>query len=59
MSMIPRAEIAMIIMQKGLSLGDWAVPHELFGGMILVSLLSCLVVPILLRRLLVRWKEAS
>lgn len=59
MSMIPRAEISMIIIQKGLSLGDWAMPHKLFGSMIVVSTLTCLAVPILLRRLLVHWKVAS
>jgi len=58
MSMIPRAEIAMIIVQKDLSLGDWAMPHELFGGMIVVSMLSCLGVPVLLRRMLLRWKDS-
>jgi hypothetical protein len=50
--MIPRAEIAMIIMQKGLGLGDWAVPPGLFGGMVLVSLVTCLAVPPVLQRML-------
>jgi Kef-type K+ transport system membrane component KefB len=59
LSLVPRAEISMIITQKGLSLGDWAMLHELFGGMIVVSMLSCLVLPVLLRRLLLRWDVAQ
>ena len=48
-SMIPRAEIAMVIMQQGQGLGDWAVPPELFGGMVVVSMVTCLIVPLALR----------
>lgn len=51
LSMIPRAEIAMIIVLKGRSLGDWAMPPGVFGGMVLVSLVTCLSVPIVLKRL--------
>lgn len=51
-SMIPRAEIGLIIMQQGLSLGDWALPPELFSGMIIVSLGTCLLAPLALRPLL-------
>lgn len=53
-SMIPRAEIAMVVMQQARYLGDWAVPPELFGGMIVVSLLTCLAVPLVLQVLLRR-----
>jgi len=55
LSMIPRAEIAMIIMQKGRSLGAWAVPSGLFGAMVLVSLATCLAVPVVLQRLFALW----
>lgn len=51
-SMIPRAEIAMVVMQQARYLGDWAVPPDLFGGMIVVSLLTCLAVPLALQVLL-------
>jgi len=51
-SMVPRAEIAMIIMLKGKSLGKWAVPPELFGAMAVVSMASCVVMPVVLRALL-------
>jgi hypothetical protein len=37
MSMVPRAEIAMVIMQMGLSRGPWVVSQSVYGGMILVS----------------------
>jgi len=56
-SMVPRAEIAMVIMEKGRSLGDWAVSAETFGGMVLVSAATCLGVPLVLRPLLRRWAE--
>jgi Kef-type K+ transport system membrane component KefB len=49
LSMIPRAEIAMVIMQYGMLLGAWAVSAELFSTMVVVSLLTCLVAPIALR----------
>lgn len=53
-SMVPRAEICMIIMQKGLELGDRAVPDNLFSGMVLVSVVTCLIsiffIKILLRK---------
>jgi Kef-type K+ transport system membrane component KefB len=48
-SMIPRAEIAMIVMQQGAMLGATAVPPRLFSAMVVVSLLTCLVGPIAIR----------
>lgn len=48
-SMIPRAEIAMVIMQYGMLLGAWAVSEKLFSAMVVVSLLTCLVAPIGIR----------
>jgi Kef-type K+ transport system membrane component KefB len=59
LSMIPRAEIAMIIMLKGRGLGEWAVPPGVFGGMVLVSLVTCLSVPIVLERLFRAWTPAA
>jgi Kef-type K+ transport system membrane component KefB len=56
-SMVPRAEIAMVIMDKGRSLGDWAVSAETFGGMVLVSAATCLGTPLVLRPLIRRWGE--
>ncbi|MHC4877182.1 MAG: cation:proton antiporter [Planctomycetota bacterium] len=54
-SMIPRAEIAMIIVQHGQQLGDWAMPPEVFGAMVLVSLTTCILSPLVVHRLLGRW----
>lgn len=51
-SMIPRAEVSMIIMQHGLRNEAIGIGEELFGGMLLVVLVTCLVVPLLLRRLM-------
>ena len=51
-SMIPRAEIAMIIMERGRQLGDWAVSSQIFTSMILVSVITCIASPMLLRPLL-------
>ena len=57
LSMVPRAEIAMIIVQKGRALGDWAVPPQLFGGMVLVSLVTCTAIPMVLKKLLILWPQ--
>ncbi|MFW6102037.1 MAG: cation:proton antiporter [Chloroflexota bacterium] len=54
-SMVPRAEITMVIMQRGLDLGDWAVPSNVFSAMVVLSLVSAIVPPIILRPLLKRW----
>lgn len=51
-SMVPRAEIALIVMERGRALGDWAVPPELYGAMVLVSLGACLLAPPVVRYLL-------
>lgn len=55
LSMVPRAEIAMIIMEQGLLLGEWAVPHKVYDAMVLVSAATCLFSPFLVRALLKRW----
>ena len=51
-SMAPRAEIAMVIMQRGLTLGAWAAPAQLFAAMALVSAVTCLCTPFVVQRLL-------
>ncbi len=56
-SMVPRAEIALVIMQKGMHLGDWAVDQKLFGAMVVVSAVTCLVSPVMVRMLLKRWPQ--
>ena len=54
-SMIPRAEIAMVIMHQGLLLGDWAVPTSVYSGMVFVSLITLVISPIVIRFMLKRW----
>lgn len=54
-SMVPRAEITMIIMQRGLDLGEWAVPSHIFSAMVILALTSAIASPIVLRPLLKRW----
>ncbi|MDX1638526.1 MAG: cation:proton antiporter [Balneolaceae bacterium] len=51
-SMITCAEIALIIMQRGLSLGNLAVTPELFTWVVAISATTALVMPLVLRRLL-------
>jgi Kef-type K+ transport system membrane component KefB len=58
-SMVPRAEIALVIMQRGINLGEWAVPSQVFSGMVVVIVVTTLVSPIILRVLLKRWPQTS
>ena len=57
LSMIPRAEIAMIIMEHGLNLGTWAVPPPVYAAMVVVSAATCIISPITVRVLLRRWPQ--
>ncbi len=58
-SLVPRAEIAMVIMQRGQHLGPQVVPAEAFSSMVFVSAATCLIGPLLLDRLLKRWPEVA
>lgn len=58
-SMIPRAEITLIIMQRGRELGADVLPEKIYNGMIVVCAATCLVAPALLRRLLDRFGPAD
>jgi Kef-type K+ transport system membrane component KefB len=51
-SMVPRAEIAMLIMQRGLRLGEWAVPNKVYAAMVVVSAATCTLSPLVVRSLL-------
>ena len=57
-SMVPRAEITMIIIERGRSLGDWAVPPNLFAAMVVISAATCLIAPLVLDYLLQRNKQS-
>ena len=52
LSMVPRAEITMVIMEIGRQLGDWAVSPQIFTSMIIVSAITCILSPMVLRPLL-------
>ncbi len=58
-SMVPRAEIALVVAQEGRRLGDWAVPPEVYSAIALVAAATCTVVPILLRTLLRDWPQGE
>lgn len=60
-SMIPRAEIAMVIIRRGRLLGEWAVPPHVFSAMVAVSFATCIIAPIVLRPSFRLWplKEAQ
>ncbi len=55
-SMIPRADIALVVMERGKSLGSWAVNEEVYSSMVVVALATCLVPPLIIYPLLERSK---
>jgi len=50
-SMIPRAEVALITMEHGLRLGDWAVSQDIYTTMVLTALITSLAAPLTLKPL--------
>jgi Kef-type K+ transport system membrane component KefB len=58
-SMVPRAEITMVIMQKGQQFGEWAVPSRVYGAMIIVSAATCILAPVTVKSLLRRWPQKN
>lgn len=58
-SMVPRAEIAMVIMQHGLDRGSWAVSPEIFNAMVLVSIITCTVSPVFVQQMLRKWPQTE
>jgi Kef-type K+ transport system membrane component KefB len=51
-SMIPRAEIAMIIMYQCRIFGENIVPNSVYTAMVLVAVMTSILAPLFLRRLL-------
>jgi Kef-type K+ transport system membrane component KefB len=51
-SMIPRAEIALVVLYQCSKVADDIVPDEVFAAMVVVSLASSIIAPLLLRGLL-------
>jgi Kef-type K+ transport system membrane component KefB len=58
-SMVPRAEIAMIVASQGRRMGDWAMPPVIFAGLMTVTLATALLTPSVVRLLLVRWPQSE
>jgi Kef-type K+ transport system membrane component KefB len=58
-SMVPRAEIAMIVVHQSRQMGDWAMPEQIYAGMVFVSMMTCVAAPWILYRLLQRWPQVS
>ena len=58
-SMVPRAEISMIIMGKGLAMGGDVVPARVFSAMVMVSAVTCIGAPLVVRSLLRRWPQSE
>lgn len=49
MSLVPRAEIAMIVMMEGVRLGPDIFPENVFSAMVFVCAATCLIAPAILR----------
>jgi len=58
-SMIPRAEITMVIMHRGHALYGDVVPARVYNAMIMVSAATCLLAPFFVRSMLKRWPQTS
>lgn len=54
LSMIPRAEVAMIITQRSRNLEGNVMPDRIFTAMVITSLVSCIIPPIVLKTLIPR-----
>ncbi len=52
-SMVPRAEITMIIMQRARAVGGGLIPDSIYTAMITVSILTCVGAPVAVDRMLV------
>ena len=57
-SMVPRAEIAMIIAQQGSDLGDWAMPAEAYSSLAMISVVTCLLSPLAIRWMIRKFPQS-
>lgn len=58
-SMVPRAEIGLLIVERGHQLGSWAVPDEAYAVVVTVGAATCLISPLVLARLLNRKPDGN
>ena len=56
-SMVPRAEIALVIMHRGQQMGPWAVPTHLYTATVVVTFVTCIAAPLATRYLLRSWPQ--
>ena len=56
-SMVPRAEIALVVAREGQRLGGSAFPPEVYSALVLVAAATCILAPITVRALLRRWPQ--
>jgi Kef-type K+ transport system membrane component KefB len=57
-SMVPRAEIAMVIAQQGSELGDWAMPAEVYSSLAMISVVTCILSPIGIRWMIRKYPQS-
>jgi Kef-type K+ transport system membrane component KefB len=56
-SMVPRAEIALVVARLGNRLGEWAVPDQLYGALVLVCTITAIAAPVVLQRMFRAWPD--
>lgn len=58
-SMVPRAEVALLVVDQGRAIAPELVPASLHGGMIVVVAGTCLLTPPVLRRMIARDRASA
>lgn len=58
-SMIPRAEIAMVVMSRARSMGEEVVSATIYNAVVIVCAATCLLAPLVVRRMLIRWPPSE
>lgn len=58
-SMVPRAEITLIVVERGHALGSWAVDSEVFAGFVAVCAVASTLAPVVAATLLRRWRGST
>ena len=57
-SMVPRVEIAMIVAQQGVNLGEWAMPLEIYSSLAMISIVTCVLSPLAIRWIMRKHPES-
>jgi len=57
LSMVPRAEIGLLVARGGNRLGEWAMPDVIYGAIVVAFGLTATLAPAVLAVLLKRWKS--